>query len=93
MSPYEVIRRPIITEKVHEAKEEAGLYVFEVHKDATKIDIRNAVETIWQVKVRGVRTINVGGKPKRFRHAKGNTRDWKKAMVTLAKDQVIDALK
>ena len=94
METYSVIKRPVVTEKTHIGVEEKATYVFEVAPEATKDDIRAAVEEIWQVKVADVRTMNVPGKPKRyrFRH-KGYTRSWKKAMVRLAEGQAIDELK
>ncbi len=85
MVAEDIIIRPIITEKSSFAMNE-GKYTFEVNKKATKIDIRNAVEKLFEVKVLDVKTINVKGKPKRQGANQGRTSDWKKAIVTIAKD-------
>lgn len=94
MDAYQVIKRPVYTEKSHEYIEENNTYSFDVHPDATKYDIREAVESLWGVRVRSVRTMNVRGKPKRYRWRHiGFTRSWKKAFVRLAEGQAIDALR
>ena len=82
MVAEDIIIRPIITEKSGFAASE-GKYTFEVNKKATKIDIRNAVEKLFEVKVKEVTTINVKGKPKRQGAHEGKTSDWKKAIVTI----------
>ena len=82
MVAEEIIIRPIITEKSAAAQAE-GKYTFEVHKKATKIDIKNAVEKLFEVKVADVKTVNVKGKPKRQGFHVGKTSDWKKAIVTI----------
>ncbi len=82
MVAEEIIIRPIITEKSAAAQAE-GKYTFEVHKKATKIDIKNAVEKLFEVKVADVKTVNVKGKPKRQGYHVGKTSDWKKAIVTI----------
>ena len=80
--PREVIIRPVITEHSYDMME-ANCYTFEVAKDANKIEIAQAIEAIFNVKVVKVNTLNVKAKPKRMRYQKGFTRTWKKAMVTL----------
>ena len=87
MVAEEIIIRPIITEKSAAAQAE-GKYTFEVHKKATKIDIKNAVEKLFEVKVADVKTVNVKGKPKRQGVHAGKTSDWKKAIVTLAEGTI-----
>ena len=82
MVAEDIIIRPIITEKSSFAMNE-GKYTFEVNKKATKIDIRNAVEKLFEVKVLDVTTMNVKGKPKRQGVHQGRTSDWKKAIVTI----------
>ena len=82
MVAEDIIIRPIITEKSSFAMNE-GKYTFEVNKKATKIDIRNAVEKLFEVKVLDVTTMNVKGKPKRQGVHEGKTSDWKKAVVTI----------
>jgi len=81
---YEVIKGPHITEKATILKENNRQVVFKVHPDATKIDIKRAVETIFKTKVLKVRTIRVKGKKKRFGRIVGKKPDWKKAIVTIA---------
>ena len=82
MFAEDIIVRPIITEKSSFAMSE-GKYTFEVSRKATKIDIRNAVEKLFGVKVLDVTTMNVKGKPKRQGVHAGKTSDWKKAIVTI----------
>ena len=82
MKPEEIIIAPIVTEKSNDAMQE-GKYTFEVNKNATKIEIANAVEKLFEVKVLKVNTMNVNGKRKRVRYQIGKTPDWKKAIVTI----------
>ena len=83
---YDIIVRPIITEQSMESID-LKKYVFEVAKDATKADIKSAVEEIFDVKVASVNTLNVRGKAKRTgRYPEGMTRTWKKAVVRLTAD-------
>ncbi|WP_251197255.1 50S ribosomal protein L23 [Anaerotardibacter muris] len=87
--PREVIIRPIITEHSYDMMDE-NVYTFEVAKDANKVEIGQAIEAIFDVKVLKVNTLNVKSKPKRVRYQVGNTRTWKKAMVTLAEGDTIE---
>ncbi len=82
MRPEDVIIAPVITEKSNDGLQE-GKYTFKVNKNATKIDIRNAVEKLFEVKVLNVNTISVKGKTKRMGKTSGKTSDWKKAIVTI----------
>ncbi len=84
----DIIIAPVVTEKSNEAMG-GGAYTFRVHPDATKADVHNAVEEIFKVKVTKVNTMNVSGKSRRLGLRKGRTRDWKKAIVTLAPGQKI----
>ncbi|MBP2069114.1 50S ribosomal protein L23 [Anaerococcus nagyae] len=85
-SPYEVIKRPIITEKSMSLLDE-NKYTFEVDKNANKPEIKAAIEEIFDgVKVKKVRTMNSEGKKVRTRHGIGKKADWKKAVVTLTED-------
>ncbi|MEM1346593.1 MAG: 50S ribosomal protein L23 [Pseudomonadota bacterium] len=86
---YEVIRKPIITEKATMASE-ANAVVFEVSVDATKPLIKEAVETLFGVKVKAVNTLRTDGKVKRFRGRLGQRREVKKAYVTLEDGHAID---
>ena len=82
MLPEEIIVRPVITEKSNDEMQ-SGKYTFEVNKKATKVDIANAVEKLFEVKVLNVNTMIVKGKTKRVRYQEGKTSDWKKAIVTI----------
>ena len=82
MNLYDVIKKPVITEKSMIALE-AGKYTFEVNKKATKVQIAKAVEKLFEVKVLNVNTMIVKGKTKRVRYQEGKTPDWKKAIVTI----------
>ena len=85
-SPYEVIKRPIITEKSMGMLDE-NKYTFEVDKNANKPEIKAAIETIFDgVKVKKVRTMNYEGKKVRTKYGYGKRADWKKAIVTLTDD-------
>ncbi len=86
---YDVIRKPIITEKTTGASEHNAV-VFEVAIDATKPLITEAVETLFGVKVRAVNTVVQKGKVKRFKGRPGRRKDVKKAYVTLAEGHMID---
>jgi large subunit ribosomal protein L23 len=85
-----IIRRPLITEKSTRQKEEGRQYVFEVHRDANKIEIQSAVEQLFKVKVLQVRTSNILGKVKRLGRRYGKRPDWKKAIITLKEGDRID---
>jgi len=90
MSPYEVIKRPIITEKSNIATAD-NQYTFEVDRRANKIQIREAVEHIFNVDVLGVRVINMAPKYGRWgRKRVKRSPAWKKAIVTIASDQRIE---
>jgi len=80
----------MITEKSTRQKEEGRQYVFEVDRDANKIEIQIAVERLFKVKVLQVRTCNVLGKMKRLGRRQGKRADWKKAVVTLKEGDRID---
>ena len=84
---YQVIRRPIITEKGLGVKETQHTVVFEVAPDATKTEIKETVQRVFKVKVDHVRTANFHGKFRRRGRAEGHRRDWKKAYVRLAEGE------
>ena len=84
---YEVIRRPLITEKSTNLKETQRSVCFEVHRDATKPEIKKAVEAFFGVKVEDVRVANMHGKVKRQGRYVGRRPDWKKAYVVLKKGE------
>jgi len=88
--PRTIVRRAMISEKGTRLREKQNGYLFEVSRDANKIEIKHAVEAIFNVKVDSVRTIRVHGKPKRQGRYAGHRPDWKKALVTLAKGSTIE---
>ena len=87
--PREVIIRPIISEHSYDMMED-NCYTFEVAKTANKVEIAQAIEAIFNVKVVKVNTLNVKAKPKRVRYQLGKTRTWKKAMVTVKEGDTIE---
>ena len=88
--PEQIIVRPLLTEKGTSLGEAGNKVLFEVHRDANKIEIRKAVEKIYSVKVRSVRTQVVRGKIKRQGRHEGKRPNWKRAIVTLAEGSHID---
>ena len=90
MDLYLVIKRPLVTEKTTIARDEDNKYFFEVDRRATKIDIRSAIEKIFNVKVVEVNTFNMKGKKKRLGRVMGKRKNWKKAAVTLAAGNSIE---
>ncbi|HEX7361364.1 MAG TPA: 50S ribosomal protein L23 [Bryobacteraceae bacterium] len=87
MNVYDVIRRPLVTEKGHAKREAERTLCFEVHAQANKIQIKQAVETVFRVKVAEVRTSNYAGKLGRRGRFTGYAADWKKAYVRLRAGQ------
>ena len=87
--PYSIVKRPLVTEKSMNMTS-VGKYVFEVDKNANKIEITGAIEKLFNVKVAKVNTLIVKGKIKRVRAVPGKTPDWKKAYVTLEPGQRIE---
>lgn len=85
-----VLRAPLVTEKSSRLAESDNVVAFEVAADATKPQVRRAVETLFGVTVASVSTVKVKGKVKRFGRRMGRRSDWKKAYVTLAEGQTID---
>ena len=85
-----VVRRALVTEKGTRLREGQNGFLFEVARDANKVQIKQAVESIFNVKVDTVRTLRVHGKPKRMGRYAGHRPDWKKAVVTLKKGQTIE---
>lgn len=84
-----IIKKPIVTEKASIMKERDNKYTFMVDKDANKFQIKQAVETLFNVKVESVHTSNYAGKSKRMGMHSGYRSDWKKAIVKLGKGQEI----
>jgi large subunit ribosomal protein L23 len=90
MIPHRVIVKPVVTEKSTDLQADKNQYVFEVHKDANKIEIRKAIEMVFGVRVTQVRTQVVRGDLRRVGQFWGKSRSWKKAIVTLHPDDSID---
>ena len=86
----DVIVRPLVTEKSHDQLDRLGAYTFVVAKDANKIQIAQAVEKHFNVKVKDVRTMRYAGKQKRMGKHQGRRASWKKAVVTLAEGDSIE---
>jgi large subunit ribosomal protein L23 len=91
---YEVILKPVITEKSYEHSEKGNIYTFRVHSDANKVQIKQAVEEIFKAKrarVLSVSTINVKGRRRgRVKGKRGMSADWKKALVTIDRECKLD---
>ena len=90
MIDYDIIRRPLITEKTSIQKELHNQVSFEVDRRANRIEIKRAIESIFNVRVASVKTMQVRGKVKRRGRVAGRRRDWKKAVVRLEPGQRID---
>ena len=93
MDIYQIIKRPLITEKGTRQKEQVNQLIFEVDRRANKILVRNAIENIFKVKVLSVRLMNVKGKERRVGRNVGRKADWKKAIVRLAPGESIEFFK
>src|SRR5262245_46511496 len=90
LDAYQVVLRPLITEKATHQSERHNAYTFEVSTLATKTEIKEAIQDLFQVKVADVRTQSRRGKKRRHRLKVGRLRNWKKAIVTLHEDYRID---
>lgn len=90
LEPHQVILRPLLTEKGMHRSTRYGQYAFEVNRLATKLDVKQAVESLFGVTVQRVRTQNRRGKPRRHRFRHGYTKAWKKAIVVLGDGQSLD---
>ncbi len=90
MDWHQVVIRPLVTEKGTRTSATLNAYPFQVHPEANKFEIKNAIEHIYNVKVREVRTANRKGKPRRTRFKRGLTSHWKRAVVVLDPDFHID---
>jgi large subunit ribosomal protein L23 len=87
---YDMIIKPVVTEKTTEQKEGDNQITFEVNPKTNRIEVKRAIENIFNVKVEAVRTMNVKGKVKRRGRVIGKRKNWKKAIVTLMPGQRID---
>ncbi|HJO62447.1 MAG: 50S ribosomal protein L23 [Desulfobacterales bacterium] len=90
MIRYDIIKRPLITEKTSIQKEVSNQLSFEVERKSNRVEIKRSIEKIFNVKVIGLQTMQVKGKKKRRGRIIGRRRDWKKAIVTLGPGERID---
>lgn len=90
LQPHQILLRPLVTEKGMHRSTRLNQYAFEINALATKEDVKNAVEEMFDVRVLKVRTQNRKGKPRRYRFRYGYTKGWKKAIVTLDPEHRID---
>ena len=92
MDPYSIVRAPLLTEKGHDLKEKYNQVAFRVDRRANKVQVKEAVEEIFKVKVKSVNIMNVQGKKKRLGRNTGKRPDWKKAVVTLLPGETIEII-
>lgn len=90
MNPYDIVKRPLITEKTNMSKEAGNCYSFEVDRRANKIQIRQAIEKIFGVKVVDINTTTMPGKSRRFGMHLSPKRSWKKAVAKLKEGDRIE---
>jgi large subunit ribosomal protein L23 len=90
MNAQQIVLRPLVTERSMTQRDDQNKYAFQVHRQATKPEIRKAVEELFDVKVVSVTTANVLGKNKRLGRYSGKRSDWKKAVVRIAAGQKIE---
>ncbi len=90
LAPHQIVIRPLVTEKGMHKANANNAYAFEVNRLADKDDIRHAIEELFDVKVTAVRTQNRKGKPRRTKMRESITKSWKKAIVTLDKEDRIN---
>ena len=88
--PFDILIKPLLTEKITGLQEQANRVAFVVRKDASRVEIRHAVESALKVKVKNVNVMNIMGKPKRQGRFIGKRSDWKKAIVTLKKGEKLE---
>jgi large subunit ribosomal protein L23 len=92
MDPYSIIRKPMLTEKCHDLKEKYNQVAFQIDRRANKVQVKEAVEKIFKVKVKRVNVMNMAGKKKRLGRNMGKRSDWRKAVVTLMPGETIDII-
>jgi large subunit ribosomal protein L23 len=90
MDDINIIIKPLVTEKTTHQQETRNCYAFQVESHANKVQIRRAIERIYNVKVQDVRTMNRKGKPRRSRHKLLHKSNWKRAIVTLEENSKIE---
>lgn len=93
LKPHDIIKRPVVSEKSFYQQSKLNQYTFEVHQDANRVQVREAIETLFKVKVLKVNTMNCRGSERRIRtRLPGMSAAWKKAIVTLADGQKIEGV-
>ena len=92
MDLYSIIRKPMLTEKCHDLKEKYNQVAFQIDRRANKVQVKEAVEKIFKVKVKRVNVMNMAGKKKRLGRNMGKRSDWRKAVVTLMPGETIDII-
>src|SRR5688500_3863812 len=92
MNKFQILKRPIITERYTQLREQGNKDTLEEERGANKVTVEQAVESLFNVKVKKVGTMNVHGKFKRIGRSIGRRSDWKRAVVTLAEGQTIELL-
>ena len=90
LEPHQVVIKPLLTEKGIHRSTRCNAYAFQVNRLATKVDVKRAIEELFEVKVQKVHTQNRKGKPRRTKMRFGYTQDWKKAIVTLDPEHRIE---
>lgn len=90
MNMYDVIKKPLVTEKTTIEKDAKNVVAFVVHRDANKIEIKESVEKLFKVQVESVKTATIAGKVKRVGRQVGKRANWKKAYVTLKEGSSVD---
>jgi large subunit ribosomal protein L23 len=92
MTPYQILQRPIVTEKSVHYQNTHNTWTFQVHQDANKVEIRKAIEALFKVKVTAVRTMTVRPKTVRRGRSTGQTAAWKKAYIRVAEGQKLEGI-
>jgi large subunit ribosomal protein L23 len=88
--PHDIVLKPLLTEKMEYLKDASGKYAFIVNKNVNKIEIRDAIESIYNVTVKKVAVMNIHGKKRRIGWVPGRRSSWKKAIVTLKEGDSIE---
>jgi large subunit ribosomal protein L23 len=88
--PHDIVLKPLLTEKMEFLKDDSGKYAFVIHKDANKIEVKNAIEAVYNVTVTKVAVMNMRAKKRRMGWVSGKRSSWKKAIVTLKEGDSIE---
>ena len=88
--PHDIVLKPLLTEKMEFLKDDSGKYAFVIHKDANKIEVKKAIESVYNVTVTKVAVMNMRAKKRRMGWVSGKRSSWKKAIVTLKEGDSIE---